>query len=55
MLLGYARTSAIDQEASFEAQQEELRKAGCEKVYREQVSAVVQEHPEQGPRLPATR
>ncbi|MEK0084201.1 recombinase family protein [Benzoatithermus flavus] len=46
MLIGYARTSTTDQEASFEAQQEELRKAGCEKVYREQVSAVAKERPQ---------
>jgi DNA invertase Pin-like site-specific DNA recombinase len=40
MLIGYARTSTTDQEASFEAQQEELKRAGCGRIYREQVSAV---------------
>ena len=40
MVLGYARTSTVEQEASFEAQQAQLKAAGCEKVFKEQVSAV---------------
>ncbi|THH37312.1 recombinase family protein [Aliishimia ponticola] len=40
MLVGYARTSTLDQTAGLEAQQEELNKAGCEKVFIEQVSSV---------------
>jgi len=40
MLVGYARTSTIDQAAGFEAQLAELAQAGCEKVFREQVSSV---------------
>jgi DNA invertase Pin-like site-specific DNA recombinase len=40
MKVGYARTSSIDQIAGFEAQLEELRMAGCEKVFHEQVSSV---------------
>jgi DNA invertase Pin-like site-specific DNA recombinase len=44
--IGYARTSTTDQAASFEAQQEELRQAGCTKLYREQVSAVAKERPQ---------
>jgi DNA invertase Pin-like site-specific DNA recombinase len=40
MNIGYARTSTVEQEASFEAQQAQLKAAGCEKVFCEQVSAV---------------
>ena len=40
MLIGYARTSTLDQKAGFEAQIEQLKAEGCEKVFREQVSSV---------------
>jgi DNA invertase Pin-like site-specific DNA recombinase len=40
MLIGYARTSTLDQKAGFEGQLRDLERAGCEKVYREQVSSV---------------
>jgi len=40
MLIGYARTSTIDQQAGFEAQLVELTGYGCERTYKEQVSAV---------------
>jgi DNA invertase Pin-like site-specific DNA recombinase len=40
MLIGYARTSTLDQKASIEAQERELRATGCEKVFSEQVSSV---------------
>ena len=40
MHVGYARTSTTDQTAGFEAQLAELAAAGCEKVFREQVSSV---------------
>ncbi len=40
MLVGYARTSTVDQVASFDHQRDELTKIGCEKVFVEQVSAV---------------
>jgi DNA invertase Pin-like site-specific DNA recombinase len=40
MIVGYARTSTVDQVASFEAQAKELSAAGCEKVFQEQVSSV---------------
>ncbi|MDQ9171922.1 recombinase family protein [Oxalobacteraceae bacterium R-40] len=40
MLVGYARTSTREQVAGFEAQLTELQKVGCEKIFREQVSAV---------------
>lgn len=42
MLVGYARTSTADQVAGFEAQLRELRGAGCEEVFNEQVSSVAQ-------------
>ncbi|MCP1591977.1 DNA invertase Pin-like site-specific DNA recombinase [Methylorubrum extorquens] len=40
MLIGYARTSTLEQEAGFEAQLRELTAQGCEKLFREQVSSV---------------
>jgi DNA invertase Pin-like site-specific DNA recombinase len=40
MIVGYARTSTVDQTAGFEAQLKELAAAGCEKTYQEQVSSV---------------
>lgn len=40
MLVGYARTSTLEQEAGFDAQLRELSALGCEKVFREQVSSV---------------
>ena len=40
MNIGYARTSTIEQGASFEAQTKQLKAAGCDKIFKEQVSAV---------------
>lgn len=40
MLIGYGRTSTLDQTAGLEAQQRDLEAAGCEKVLIEQVSSV---------------
>lgn len=40
MLIGYARTSTIEQTAGLEAQLKELRQVGCEKIFEEQVSSV---------------
>lgn len=40
MVIGYARTSTIEQVAGFEAQLKELKQAGCEKTFQEQVSSV---------------
>lgn len=40
MKVGYARTSTTEQRAGFEAQLAELEQAGCEKVFKEQVSSV---------------
>lgn len=38
MIIGYARTSTVHQVAGFEAQAQELRRAGCEKLFPEQTS-----------------
>ena len=40
MLVGYARTSTVEQEAGLEAQERDLRAAGCAKVFGERVSSV---------------
>lgn len=40
MLVGYARTSTLDQKAGLEAQLRDLYREGCEKVFEEQVSSV---------------
>jgi len=40
MLIGYARTSTVDQQAGFDAQLKELEAVGCEKVFSEQVSSL---------------
>jgi DNA invertase Pin-like site-specific DNA recombinase len=42
MLIGYARTSSVAQVAGLEAQERELRAAGCDKIFSEQVSSVAQ-------------
>jgi DNA invertase Pin-like site-specific DNA recombinase len=40
MLIGYARTSTTDQQSGFDAQLVELETYGCERTFKEQVSAV---------------
>jgi DNA invertase Pin-like site-specific DNA recombinase len=40
VLIGYARTSTIDQKAGLDTQLEELKKIGCDKIFEEQVSSV---------------
>ena len=40
MIIGYARTSTADQIAGFDAQIQELKAAGCQKMFQEQVSSV---------------
>ena len=40
MLIGYGRTSTTEQEAGLDAQHRDLKTAGCEKIYSEQVSSV---------------
>ena len=40
MIVGYARTSTLDQKFGLESQQSELHAAACEKLFVEQVSSV---------------
>lgn len=40
MLIGYARTSTLDQKAGLEAQTRDLTAIGCDKIFEEQVSSV---------------
>ena len=40
MLVGYGRTSTVEQEAGFAAQWRDLNAAGCERVFSERVSSV---------------
>lgn len=45
-LVGYARTSTVEQEAGLEAQIAELQSLGCTKVFAEHVSSVDAQRPE---------
>lgn len=40
MLIGYARTSTLDQKAGLAAQMRDLKAAGCERIFTEEVSSV---------------
>ena len=40
MKVGYARTSSLEQQAGLDAQFRDLKVAGCEKIFSEQVSAI---------------
>lgn len=40
MIVGYARTSTLDQVAGFEAQLRDVTAAGAERIFQEQVSSV---------------
>ena len=40
MLVGYARTSTLEQEAGLEAQRRELASLRCERVFSEQTSSI---------------
>ena len=42
ILVGYARVSTYDQQAGLDAQLRDLKSAGCEEIFSEQVSAVAQ-------------
>jgi DNA invertase Pin-like site-specific DNA recombinase len=42
VLVGYARTSTVDQDAGFQAQRRDLQAAGCTKIFSEQVSSVTE-------------
>lgn len=45
-LVGYARTSTLDQIAGLEGQLRDLTQAGCTKIFQEQVSSVDTKRPE---------
>jgi DNA invertase Pin-like site-specific DNA recombinase len=40
MIIGYARTSTVEQKAGFDAQLKELNDEKCERIFQEQVSSV---------------
>lgn len=40
MLIGYARTSTLDQDAGLEAQLRDLQALGCQKIFQEQTSSI---------------
>jgi DNA invertase Pin-like site-specific DNA recombinase len=40
MIVGYARTSTVDQVAGLDAQVRDLTAAGCERIFSEQISSV---------------
>ena len=40
MIVGYARTSTLDQEAGLDAQVRDLEALGCERIFQEQVSSI---------------
>jgi DNA invertase Pin-like site-specific DNA recombinase len=46
MIIGYCRTSHVDQIAGLEAQVAELRAIGCEEIFSEQISSVAATRPE---------
>jgi DNA invertase Pin-like site-specific DNA recombinase len=46
MLVGYGRTSTLEQKAGLEAQLRDLKAAGVEKVFSEQLSSVDAERPQ---------
>ncbi len=45
-IVGYARTSTVEQIAGLEGQLRELQAAGCERIFQEQVSSVDKSRPE---------
>ena len=45
-IIGYARTSTIEQEAGLAAQERDLRATGCIRVFAEQISSVVTLRPQ---------
>ena len=45
-LIGYARTSTIDQKAGLEAQLRDLKEAGCTEIYQEEISSKASHRPE---------
>ena len=45
MIVGYARTSTLDQQAGLQAQVRDLEAAGCERTFQEHVSSVAAARP----------
>lgn len=45
-VVGYARTSTVDQKAGLEAQERDLRNAGCTKIFSEKISSVAKQRPQ---------
>ncbi|CAN7573533.1 recombinase family protein [Neorhizobium sp. LjRoot104] len=45
-MIGYGRTSTADQKAGLEAQLRDLQAAGCNKIFREEISSVANSRPE---------
>lgn len=45
-LVGYARTSTTDQKAGLAGQLRDLEGAGCQRIYREEVSSVAKQRPQ---------
>ena len=45
-MVGYARTSTVDQKAGLEAQLRDLEQAGCQKVFREEISSLAATRPQ---------
>ncbi len=45
-IVGYARTSTIEQEAGLAAQERDLRAVGCTRIFAEQISSVVTQRPQ---------
>jgi DNA invertase Pin-like site-specific DNA recombinase len=45
MIVGYARTSTMDQKAGLDAQVRDLEAAGCGKIFSEQISSTKAERP----------
>ena len=45
MIVGYARTSTSEQRAGLDAQIRDLKAAGCEKIFSEQISSAVARRP----------
>ena len=51
VLVGYARTSTTDQKAGLEAQVRDLKAAGCEEIYTEELSSIAAKRPQLGAAL----
>jgi len=45
VIVGYARTSTSEQRAGLDAQVRDLKAAGCEKIFSEQISSAAAQRP----------